>query len=186
MQDLVIARYNEDLNWVNYVSNLNIYIYNKGEKLVTNHKVIELENIGRESHTYISHILRNYGKLNDTIFSQGNPFTYTKDFIIKCYDYKGGYVEFNSPMVQRTDDVYPEWQGKGIDFRYYYKLLFGKDYEFDTIEFNPEAIFGVSKEILESIPFQFYLKIKDLLIKDPHFAWTMERLWRFIFKVKYE
>lgn len=79
--DVVIARYNEDIAWVRrsielikqqYIlqvsknSNLtiNVYIYNKGPPLPNECSewcIIEtLPNIGRESHTYLYHILKYY------------------------------------------------------------------------------------------------------------------------------
>ena len=38
---LIIARYNEDIEWVKYIDNnlYDIYIYNKGNKIQMNNKV---------------------------------------------------------------------------------------------------------------------------------------------------
>ena len=78
--ELVIARYNEDLSWLNKVKNKKITIYNKGESI--KEKYIKLDNIGRESHTYLYHIINNYDNLSDiTIFSQGDPFFHSPKFI---------------------------------------------------------------------------------------------------------
>lgn len=79
--DLVIARYNEDLQWLrdfNLYKFDNVFIYNKGSnsdfyKGMDNTKVIELKNIGREAHTYLFHIIKNYSLLsNNTIFLPGS------------------------------------------------------------------------------------------------------------------
>ena len=79
--ELVIARYNEDISWLSKVKNMKITIYNKGEDNI-NKKSIKLPNIGRESHTYLTHIIDNYDNLADiTIFSQGDPFFHSPDFI---------------------------------------------------------------------------------------------------------
>ena len=83
---LVISRFNENLDWLIIIKNIDILIYNKGEKnidYIKNYlnninikcKIINLPNIGKEGQTYIKHILDNYKNLYDfTIFVQGFPF----------------------------------------------------------------------------------------------------------------
>ena len=79
--ECVIARYNEDLSWLKELKNKKITIYNKGKDDIS-YDSIKLPNIGRESHTYLTHIIQNYNNLADiTIFTQGNPFTHSPDFI---------------------------------------------------------------------------------------------------------
>ena len=70
---IVIARYNEDVSWLeNYE---NVIIYNKGEKIQSKHEIFELPNVGREAHTILHHIFSNYEDLADnTVFLPGNPF----------------------------------------------------------------------------------------------------------------
>ena len=77
--DLVISYYKEDLNWLDeykHITFRNIYIYAKGPTTPTihfPHTVVKLENIGRESHTYLYHIIENYNNLADvTIFTSGS------------------------------------------------------------------------------------------------------------------
>ena len=83
--EVVIARYNENLSWIE--SNFpcdKVTVYNKGLdnlNLPSNCQVIKLPNIGRESHTYLHHIIENYNNLaNRTLFLQGDPFDH-KSFI---------------------------------------------------------------------------------------------------------
>jgi hypothetical protein len=84
--DVVIARYKEDLSWIEYLKysnykNMTLYVYNKcgtedayvssvdWAKVVQTH----LPNLGRESHTYLHHILEHYDERDKiTIFLQGN------------------------------------------------------------------------------------------------------------------
>ena len=58
--DLVVARYNENLDWIRSEYS-RIFIYNKGEPLNIEKEII-LPNIGRESQTYLYHIVENYYK----------------------------------------------------------------------------------------------------------------------------
>jgi len=77
---LVIARYNEDLKWLNSdpFSKYNNIIYNKSdnnnfETSNKTEKVVQLQNVGRCDHTYIYHIIENYDKLATiTVFLPGS------------------------------------------------------------------------------------------------------------------
>lgn len=85
---IVIARYNEPIDWVNTlpdVKTTKIYLYNKGGDDVSFAKqesqvtVATLPNVGRESHTYLTHIIDNYDKLDPkdvTFFTQGGLSTH--------------------------------------------------------------------------------------------------------------
>ena len=67
--DIIVSRYNEDLEWMNeYPFNQFKYIiYNKGTNYNFNKKyikeIININNVGRESHTYLYHIITNYNNL---------------------------------------------------------------------------------------------------------------------------
>lgn len=77
--EIIVSRFNEDLSWTQEVPfNLFQYIvYNKGNNdnfIKTNVKqVINITNVGRESHTYLYHIIENYDKLsNIMVFFPGS------------------------------------------------------------------------------------------------------------------
>lgn len=80
--DIVIARYNENIAWIDTLPSASkIWIYNKGkEELKTNKPnifITKLPNIGRESHTYITHIVNNYHNIAPggvTVFCQGKIY----------------------------------------------------------------------------------------------------------------
>jgi len=74
--DIVLAHYNENLTWTGEFNKAhpgaNFRIYSKSSKRVSDGNVTEyLPNVGRESHSYLHHIVKNYDDLADwTIFSQ--------------------------------------------------------------------------------------------------------------------
>jgi hypothetical protein len=77
--ELVISRYNEDLEWLKYdpFNKYKVTCYNKGENedfyKPRDMKIIKLENVGRCDHTYIYHIFNNYDNLSDlNIFLPGS------------------------------------------------------------------------------------------------------------------
>lgn len=85
-QQIVIARYNEDLNWITEepFNRHPIIVYNKSDntnftKTPNMIKMEFLPNVGRESHTIFYHIITNYDNLADvTIFLSGSADSPTK------------------------------------------------------------------------------------------------------------
>lgn len=69
---IVVARFNENISYLSNFKNI-IIIYNKGDNNIPSEfNSIKLPNIGRESHTYLYHIIQNYDNLaNKTLFIQG-------------------------------------------------------------------------------------------------------------------
>lgn len=92
---VVVSRFNENLDWLLILNNLDIdiLIYNKGEENIDYIKhnirceIKNIPNIGREGCTYIDHIINNYKKLyNYTIFVQGFPFDHCPNIYSKMID----------------------------------------------------------------------------------------------------
>ena len=85
--EIVIARYNEDLTWLKKIpKTIKITIYNKGLDDIkiagVKYDIIKLPNIGRESHTYLYHIINNYDNLaHKTIFCQGDSIFHSPGFL---------------------------------------------------------------------------------------------------------
>lgn len=82
---LVIARYNESLDWLTDDNELlaNSIVYNKGEPIGLQSEVTLSNdpNYTREADSYLSYIIDNYHQLPDYVFfSQGNPFEHSPQF----------------------------------------------------------------------------------------------------------
>jgi hypothetical protein len=83
--ELVVARYKEDVSWLNDVSpKWSIVIYNKSNTEITlthpNYHVYRLGNIGREAETYAFHMKKYYGSYADlTVFIQADPFDHAPE-----------------------------------------------------------------------------------------------------------
>lgn len=90
--EIVVSRFNENLDWLRDIPAhlyTKITIYNKNEEPiecpVANCTVVQLENLGRESHSYFWHVVHNYDKLADmTLFLPGSVMK--KDFKKRQYD----------------------------------------------------------------------------------------------------
>jgi hypothetical protein len=73
---IVVARYEEDVEWTEAYSDI-CTLYNKGNSKPNANLpfVINLNNTGREGHTYLYHIVSNYESLSTNIvFTQADPF----------------------------------------------------------------------------------------------------------------
>lgn len=88
MNSIVIARYKEDVSWIARIpDDFEIFLYNKGDPihdpavLAKAHHVIDRPNFGRESETYLHHMLNHRRDDDDfTVFTQGDPFEHSPDF----------------------------------------------------------------------------------------------------------
>lgn len=191
-KDLIIARFNESLEWVR-LTNLptvdRIFIYNKGEPL-DEHESVPLPNVGRESHTYTHHIIENYDSLADiNCFVQGNPFHESPDLynvldqpsFVEMAQSKG-VVSTNSLLelsynychntTKKRDDWYTNVNQQMIEI---YKSLFGRP--IPTVVCSPKgAQFAVTDVAIRKHPISFYEKLYQL--HDMFYTpWAMEFLW---------
>jgi len=197
---IVIALYNEDSSWIHKlieIPNVKIYIYlKKNERLLDIQKefptcVIEvLKNQGRESHTYLYHIIKYYSNLDTrTIFLQGNPFDHVSfDIIMKFInknttDFTPLFGIFNKFIMHEPFkcDKYGRpnhFLGNHIEFLYF--VIFNKQCP-EELFFYPGAQFIVSKENIN----QHSILLYDTLLKYIYIEtipFVLERLWGYIFK----
>jgi len=177
---VVIARCYEDLDWVPKL-NCKYIIYNKGGHLIQDS--ITLENIGREGHTYLTHILNNYNNLSEYItFCQGNPFPHCCDFInqVNNFDSKLMWIPLGTLY---TDNPNP----KG----YYNKEICGIidtmpkihiPWNIAPVTFNMGAHHIIHKQLILNKSLAWWKNCFDVYNSNPLSPWIFERIWQFIFK----
>jgi hypothetical protein len=198
---IIVARYNENIDWLNTEIE-NCIIYNKGEKLNI-HNEIMLENVGRESHTYIYHIVNNYDNLADkTLFFQGDISDHK---ILDIEDYFK-----NENFIGKFNNITIKDLSKNIEHYGKYK----KDYmsgnmkrcsftpldwiknvigiNINEVETNRSNVvwganFSLSKELILSKPKEFYQNILRYIdyhqnLEEGHY---LERTWYIIFNSPY-
>ena len=125
MISCIITRYNEIIDWIEYIINDVdfIYIYNKGPNdiLFKNYsppqekiKIMKLPNIGRIDHTIVYHILENWDNLEDTIVSLPGS-------VLMC-KMKGAYlsaIRKKIPVIDQFKGYYsPRFRKIGPQFNY--------------------------------------------------------------------
>lgn len=196
---LVIAFYNENINWIKpLINKYDIYIYHKGDKipdfvnkLIKKNKIKykKLKNVGRESHSYIYHILKYEDNLPDKIFfTQAEPFDHIEtnelsneqnfynildDFFENDYDFKGygkKHWEWERGLGNKVVTMEKLWSDMFVPQIYNFK-------------FNNGGIFGVQKYKILCRNRDFYKYCLYSLDKEknPMEGFCFERLWSIIF-----
>ena len=190
--DIVIARYNEKLEWLNIFDDykdVKLYIYDKsqnqkyvGRSMMT---VCCLDNVGREAHSFLHHIVTNYDNLaNHTMFLQGHPFDHEITEIqlqsfVECEN-KGNIIPISSKRFFRCNkNGGPHHNGLPVGETY--KRLLPKSADIDIYSFSSGAQYLVAKECIRNKPLKFWEKLLELSQTDKKFPWTIERLWGYIY-----
>jgi len=206
---IVISRYNENIDWVKYIDTqlYDIYIYNKGGiiKDIPNCSIINLNNTGRESHTYLYHIINNYTNLPERIvFTQAHPFDHVRETFIneinifdKC-DRQFYYFSKDILSIQYYNNKFfehgilnkREWKNYhdiNSPIKKTMKTLF-QDYQDETVNilFGTGAIYGVDKSLITRNSMDFYINCINVLnnssnLVNPDEGHCFERLWHYIF-----
>tara|TARA_B100000965_G_C19514204_1_gene723361 strand:+ start:384 stop:1109 length:726 start_codon:yes stop_codon:yes gene_type:complete len=204
-KSLIISRYNEDISWLEEFVDFKIIIYNKGEKLSNNNfsNIFEIPNVGRESHTWVYHIIKNYETLDDiNIFLQGriddldcmaykNPNEYIKrinkyGFVASRYGMLGpNHWDWNvgienNPKYKKAWDKNEISKSK-IGFKAFSKKLFPSIPILVSTSYG--GCFAVKKESIKKYDLKFYKKLLESFnkSKNPIEGHYMERLWCYMF-----
>jgi len=199
---IVVARYNENLDWLLPYSDISI-IYNKGNKNISKvFNVINLPNYGRESHTYLYHIINNYDNLaNKTIFFQGNIDDH-KTLQIKDYfdnnDFTGKINTPDMAILKEPVKHFGKWKdektsGAMRSCNYipidWITNIIGTEMDIKQKKFNTVwcAIFSISKELILKKPKIFYENILRYVDyhPNPEEGHLLERAWYSIFNNNY-
>ena len=173
-------------------------VYSKGGPKHAPRRCFEvetLENIGREGHTYLYHIAKNYESLKDvTLFTQGRVDDHTDLTALEMKEIalntKPGRV---TTYPHRAMELFSHWDGipwenypcwakwsstEGLFIgkkalkspAEYFKDFFnnfGRDGPPDSIGFQPGAIFAVRRETIHQHPKKLYEKmLEDLFLGD--------------------
>lgn len=212
MQDvgIVVARYNENLAWLNENKDHSIYIYNKGHSPILsppmNSSIIPMDNVGRESHTYLSHIVNNYDSLNTTtVFVQGNisdhidrrnihsPFKHIDVLLCSIRDGLSQNAittpkhEWFSPKPTfriLTWKKCPQGDSK-TQFGDWFTQFIQPNFPEDPFKWYPGALFAVNKRNILQHPKSYYEEL--LRTVDHHVApeagHYLERSWYYMFSL---
>ena len=214
--ELVIARFQEDLSWIKELPDIfsKIIIYNKGNPIeieIPKSEIHMLPNLGRDTHSYLYHVITNYNSLADiTIFSLGSAWSTEGKKIQLLETIRILYHTYKSVIcftVQRDPDIIKEIYNFKIDE---YKITneenfkYNPDTKLDLCEDRPLgkwfckhfpnetlscifylSIFAASKEDIHKRPIEFYKIFVDKLAiqKNPEVSHYFERVWKNVFSI---
>ncbi|XP_022107432.1 LOW QUALITY PROTEIN: uncharacterized protein LOC110988343 [Acanthaster planci] len=198
--EFVIAHYSEDLEWLKPYAEHTI-VYHKGNDPgppFRLHDWERLENVGRESHTYLHHIVTNYHQLaNVTVFAQadhlkGRCFKDIHQFVSSAK--KGvpclGLLKLHTDWgrIPFTKEYLESFKNRPIDranvtFGEFYYHLYGVLPPAKGIENCRNGCFGATKEMIWKHPIEFYQKAMSFVSKssngeEGHY---LERIWYHFF-----
>ena len=194
MVTVIVARYNENMDWVNELKHKTI-IFNKGEPFSHNATIQCLPNLGKEGHTFYHYIYENYNSLDDyTFFLQGDPFDHCSDVIERINNFEKNPVNFDFlassiHLVSLSNDELTDDNNKiyNIPNCLVYNHIFDV-YNIEDFKYNfgVGGQFVVSKQKILSNPRELYGKIVKLLsrTKMPIEGYVIERFPSLIFNDK--
>jgi hypothetical protein len=182
--ELVIARYNEDIDWINLISSdVSIKLYNKGDDI--SHENIKLANIGRESHTYLTYLVENYDRIPDdgVIFTQGRPFDHVPDFLtkLKIYEKYTPFSTFGYEMVGASHP--PHMNFEVMSPKNIFENILMKKNTNQKYTMLVFAIFYTTKSSILRHTKEVYEKLLNLHVEiGDSMAYTMEYSWHLLFE----
>lgn len=213
--DIVVAKYKESIDWLDFfiTNGSKIYLYDKSDQEISDQNISDqnileyinkgniiyekLPNVGRESHTYLYHILKHRDSLNEyTIFTQANPFDHIvkggKSNINDFYNHIVSFINSNNSFQgfgYKNYSLLIGLGGKRNDIiREIYKFLFGGELDV-TIKFRNGGIFATAKEVILNRSSKFYKRCMNTELSkrvNPHCGFCFERLWQIIFNPDYK
>lgn len=203
--ELVVARCTEDLRWLRRVPrNVKVTVYNKGEDLdperialLSERRRISfhcLENVGREAHSYLTHLITRYEELPAvTVFCQGHPFDHAPDFhdrlqalvsgveMVDRFRWYGFLDETDDPQGRR---LFVPWSKNPerleLETGLIYRELFGEDSP-EWFYFRGGAQFAVTGEGIRTRDRDFYQRALSLCLSIPLAPHSFERFWDRLF-----
>lgn len=199
---IVVARYNENIDWLKKLKDITL-VYNKGlfHDSLKYFQVLQLPNYGRESHTYLNHIINNYDNLAEyTLFFQGSikdhePLSLENYFQQK--DFIGYLRNYETHLIKKPLRHFGKWkneinngsikQSKLTCFEWLTEIIYF-DETLKEISTVWGALFSVSKKLIHEKPKIFYeqlLRYVDYHV-NPEEGHFFERSWYFIFSNKYK
>ena len=196
-RQIVIARYEEDVSWA---AGLPAVVYNKGTTIEAPIRQLPLPNVGREAHTYLTHILRAWNELADvTLFTQGgldhlpagirlddllnSPNDIVVPRLVRCREWgpDGRIVHFG---IWKDKMARGRMRAGKLSLVDWFRRHLNVDPEtLGAIAYAPGAIFAVKKQCIRQRPIALYETLIESVSdhNDPEEAHYLERAWLYVF-----
>jgi hypothetical protein len=186
MVNIVIAKYNEDVEWAKQIKNHKVTVYDKSENPIQ--CSIKLKNKGREGETFLYHIVNNYHNLDDvTVFLQGNPFEHlqilvgwraqlTDDEINTVIQKLDNEINNESDFASFYQVIYnnPNFINNA-DTKFYCEKYYGEKFDYFTVV--PGAQYIVPKKFILSRSLEFWQSLQKAMFNEELNGYAQEQLW---------
>lgn len=169
----VVTRYKEDLSWINKYTD-NYIVYNKGEPIYGDSRIINTENWGYNERDIPKYIYENYEDLPDLIaFLQGDPYAQCPKDAFDALIYNTSFTRLEKKYYDKPDrDSTTGYYIEPNYNRYFgadtsgtvddYMISYFSDYtHLDTLHFTPGAQYIVEKEQALKYPKMFWFKLMN-------------------------
>ena len=193
--EIVVAHYNENLDWLKHVSN-EVTVYTKGTAPPNDFKqTFELPNIGREGHTFLHHIVSRYNNnlAPITLFLQGDIHGWNEGTPphteLSLTEMRESSLTLRGPsasgfgVAERFDkwngmewDTDPtkwlERRGKGMRMSdltpgQFWQFIFDADHP-TSVPWTRSGVFAVTSEAIRRRPLSFWHTLLDYFEKLDH------------------
>ena len=206
--EFVIAHYNENLDWIKPIAS-HTRVYHKGTDLKSPLLKLlswkRLPNVGRETHTYLHHIINHYDSMPEvTVFLQADNSHqpcrfFTEPPMNYVYDVKS-MTSLNSSCPNASTftawgriPYSLKWQiilNKGeirrarLTVAQFFKTLFGYRNP-PIVHFCPGGCFAATRDMIKKHPLDFYIKAISFVDDhpNPEEGHYFERLWSTMFSL---
>ena len=169
---LVVAHYKEDLAWLDALlaTGHTADIYEKGEGT----RGPQLPNVGRESGTWLHHIVTHYDNFPDyTCFMQGGGIDHAPKLLEDLQNPRD-YADLGS-WIYTSDAIGNPWR-QDCPVCQFYEEFVGRPFP-GVIDFCVGGQFMASRRALRSRPASWWLRLQERHDKHEFGPWTLERLW---------
>lgn len=167
--NIIVAKYAENLDWINFMDKSKIIIYNKSTEYLEN--AFSRPNIGRDPETFLHHIITYYDNLPAyIILVQGDPFPHMYVKNPELFQ-----EQIDMLLGSNINDVKPLFTGihlechntfPSIKTKEYYSLFFEGDIPNQTT-FAAGCQYIIPKESILCRPLKFYIKILKMIHNSP-------------------
>jgi UDP-galactopyranose mutase len=197
--EIVVAHYNEDVEWLNKNQGNSLHIYSKGNPPRITCNLHILPNIGREPHTYLTYIIDRYDSLPDIVFfTQGNirdHYSHDVSYFLNLQpnEFSSKNTDLKLFKTYISDDYrIHEWSSSKLEpcefpGNVWFNKFVNSEINLDTtpIYIYWAAIFSVRKEAILSRSKDYYKSIiSQLQTNSSELAHFIERSWYYIFNLQ--
>jgi hypothetical protein len=188
---LVVARYNEDFDWIYDAQaqnpEMNIYVYNKGEAMQNLRPGIfwiKRRAGGNEAETYLTHMIDSlmFDSLDDvTLFVQARPYDHVRqDHLYRIIRNPETVQSFEWLAFHHLDcRVANECHHGGLPISRFYQEVMGKQIS-DLFHFGVGGMFAIRKEHIIAVGIDHLRKLREMILTDykDDMPWCiLERTW---------